>query len=387
MITRLALSSILEKTSFFPAVGIIGPRQVGKTTLSLEVGSRADSIYLDLENPLDLTKLEDPLEYLTNLRGKLVILDEIQRKPELFPILRGIIDQNRRAGHKNGQFLILGSASVDLLRQSSESLAGRIVYEEMVPVLSKEYPQDLDRLWLSGGFPDSLLAKSTDQGLMWRKAFITTYLERDIPFFSPRIPSTTMRRLWTMLAHLQGSTLNASRIASSLGVSNQTVSRYIDLLVDLFLIRKLQPWYANTGKRITKSPKTYVRDSGILHALLNIENKDALLSHPVVGSSWEGFVIENIAGVIPKEAELFFYRTSGGAEIDLLIRYADGYTYAVEIKKSSVPQLERGFYEACEDIKPNEKYIIYQGTDSFHMKHDIFAIGLHDFLLKLNPDN
>jgi uncharacterized protein len=383
MIDRSALHFLLEKSKHFSAVGLIGPRQVGKTTLALKVAEQLSSEYLDLENPIDLAQLDDPMDYFQRHQGQLIILDEIQRKPELFPILRSIIDLNRRSGHKNGQFLLLGSASVDLLRQSSESLAGRIIYEKMLPISLNEYSNGMALLWLRGGFPDSLLAENELLSMQWRKAFIKTYLERDIPFFNPGVPSETIRKLWTMLAHVHGSTLNMSKLASSLSVSGQTVSRYIDLLTDLFLIRKLPPWSQNTGKRITKSPKTYVADSGVLHALLNISNMDVLQSHPVVGASWEGFVIENVLGVLPDGSNCFYYRTSGGAEIDLIIQHTDGRLIAVEIKKNAVPSLERGFYEACEDIKPDEKYVIYTGMDTFFMRNEVLAISLIDFLKKI----
>ncbi len=381
MLNRYSLKETLRKLTNFSAVGLVGPRQVGKTTLALAVREELPSEYLDLENPLDLAKLDDPIGYFQRNQGKLIILDEIQRKPELFPILRGVIDQNRRDGFSKGQFLILGSASVDLLRQSSESLAGRIIYEEMKPVSLAEY-EGMDTLWLRGGFPDSLLADTDATSLEWRMAFVSTYLERDIPFFNPRVPSATMRKLWTMLGHSHGTQFNASRLAASLGISSQTVSRYTDLLSDLFLVRKLTPWYVNVGKRLTKTPKVYVRDSGILHALLNIENHNSLSSHPVVGTSWESFVIENIAAQVPQGAELYFYRTSGGAEIDLLLKASNGRTIAIEIKKNSVPHLERGFYEACADVQPDEKYLIYRGDDSFYLRNDVLAIGLKEFLQK-----
>lgn len=380
MINRKTLFEITEKLQAFAAVGIIGPRQVGKTTLALEVGTQQPSVYLDLENPLDLAKLDDPLGYFSDHADKLIILDEIQRKPEIFGVLRSVIDQNRRRGKRYGQFLILGSASVDLLRQSSESLAGRITYVEMTAICISEYTDDRTTLWIRGGFPDSLLAASDKNSVAWRQSFIHTYVEREIPFFNPRIPTTTMRRLWTMVAHSQGDLFNASKLASSLGVSNNSVARYLDLLADLFLIRYIQPWYGNVKKRIIKSPKFYVRDSGILHALLNLGNLESVLSHPVVGTSWEGFVIENIIAVLPESSEVFFYRTSGGAEIDLVVQHANGKKIAVEIKKNAVPKLERGFYEACKDIEPDEKYVVYAGTDTFFMRNEVMAVSVEELV-------
>lgn len=382
MLRRDSLDQVLRKLRTFSCVGVIGPRQVGKTTLALEAGKNTPSVYLDLEHPLDLAKLQDPVSFFTQNKGKLIILDEIQRQPELFPILRSIIDQNRREGFKTGQFLVLGSASVDLLRQSSESLAGRIVYEEMSPITLSEYTE-MEKLWLRGGFPDSLLATDELQSMEWRQAFITTYLERDIPFFNPRIPTATMRKLWMMLSHAHGTILNASRLSTSLGISNQTVTRYIDLLSDLFLVRRLRPWSSNAGKRVVKAPKIYLRDSGVVHALQGINSHEALAGHPIAGTSWEGFVIENIHALAPKGSELYFYKTAGGAEIDVLLKHADGRTLAVEIKKNSVPTLERGFYEACEDTQPDEKYVIYTGKDSFFMRNEVLATGLEDFLKKI----
>ncbi|GAB4243954.1 MAG: ATP-binding protein [Ekhidna sp.] len=383
MIQRSSLKSLLQKLDNFSSVGLIGPRQVGKTTLAFEAGKHVPSVYLDLENPMDLAQLDDPIGYFQRHQGKLIILDEIQRKPELFPVLRSVIDQNRRKGLKTGQFLILGSASVELLRQSSESLAGRIIYEEMPPVLLTEY-DNLPDLWLKGGFPDSLTADAITISMQWRTAFVKTYLERDIPFFNPRVPAETIGRLWTMLAHMHGATLNVSRLASSLGISGQTVSRYIDLLQGLFLIKQIPPYRKNTGKRITKSPKTYISDSGILHTILQIESMDALNGHPIAGASWEGFVIQNVLGRLGEKGQCFFYRTSGGAEIDLIIKHNDGRLIAAEIKKNSVPHLERGFYEACSDVKPDEKYVIYTGMDSFYMRNEVLAIGLKDFLMRIS---
>ena len=380
MIKRRLVARLERQVDRFSAVGIIGSRQVGKTTLAKTIAKNRQSVYLDLENPDDLIKLENPVRYFTDNSDYLIILDEIQRKPEIFPVLRSVIDQNREQGQRNGQFLILGSASVELLRQASESLAGRIVYEELPPITLTEYNQEIDMHWIRGGYPDSLTAAEEEDSLEWRRAFITSYLERDIPFFGPRIPATTMRRLWTMLAHNQGTQLNASQIAAALSVSVQSVTRYVDLLADLFLVRRLQPWHKNTSKRLTKSPRVYVSDSGILHSLLKIHDKEALLSHPIVGHSWEGYVIANLLGILPSGCETYYYRSSGGAEIDLIIEHANGKRLAIEIKKSSVPKLERGFFEACKDIEPDEKFVVYQGEDSFYMKNDVLAIGLVEMM-------
>jgi predicted AAA+ superfamily ATPase len=293
--------------------------------------------------------------------------------------LRSIIDKNRRSAHTFGQFLILGSASLDLLRQSSESLAGRIIYIEMPAINVIELPEttiERERLWLRGGFPDSLLVTQDAISMEWRRAFIKTYLERDIPQFGPRIPAETLRRLWTMLAHLQGTPLNAAQLASNLSVSGQTIARYIDLLADLFLIRRLIPWHSNSGKRLVRSPKIYIRDSGLLHALLNINSMDDLLSHPIVGTSFEGFAIDNLLAFLPIGSESYFYRTLRGAEIDLVINHPDGRVIAIEIKRSSAPKVEKGFYEACNDIHPTHRYVVYPGNETFPMKDHVTAIGL-----------
>ena len=384
MIHRKILSTVEEKLTYFSAVGLLGPRQIGKTTLAQEIAAKRPSLYLDLEDYRDLAKLEDPIPFLESQRDKLIILDEIQRAPELFNSLRSLIDQNRRLGRKYGQFLVLGSASLDLLRQSSESLAGRIDYIEMNPINCLEVPREnFNRLWVKGGFPHSFLAPSTKASMEWRQAFIRTYLERDIPQFGPRIPSETLRRLWTMLAHSQGTLLNKDRLAASLSVSGQTIGRYIDLLSELFLVRYLMPWHENVKKRLVKSPKVYVRDSGILHALLTIHTFEDLLSHPIVGPSWEGFVISNLLSFLPSGAESYFYRTARGAEIDLVLKLPDNRIMAIEIKRSSAPKTERGFYEACKDINPTHTYVVYDGTTQFPLKEGIQAIGLVDLVTEI----
>ena len=303
MYRRELTTEIILRLGQFPAVAILGPRQVGKTTLAHEIAIQKPSIYTDLEKPEDFQKLRDPAHYLGLHADKLVILDEVQRYPDLFMSLRGIIDARRREGRGNGRFLILGSASNKLLKQSSESLAGRIHYSELRGLnpfeIEKPNGEPLQRLWMRGGFPDSYAAVDDQASFSWRQNLIRTYLERDIPQLGPRIPATMLMRFWTMLAHTQGELLNASKLASSLGVASVTISRYLDLLVDLLLVRRLQPWYGNVKKRLVKSPRFYVRDSGILHALLRIPNYEALLGHPILGKSWEGFVIETIINALP----------------------------------------------------------------------------------------
>jgi len=386
MIERKTLSIVEDKLTNFSAVGLLGPRQIGKTTLAQTISAKHPSVYLDLENHRDLAKLDDPVAYLESHNDKLIILDEIHRKPELFMTLRGLIDKGRRNGKRNGQFLILGSASIDLLKQSSESLAGRIAYVEMSPVTAVEISavhSNTDTLWLRGGFPDSLLSPSDDISMEWRQAFIKTYLERDVPQFGPRIPAETLRRLWTMLAHSQATLLNAAKLAGSLGVSGQTVVRYVDLLTDLLLVRRLSPWHGNVKKRLVKSPKVYLRDSGVLHALLNINSLETLFGHPVAGASWEGFAIENLLSFLPIGSEAHFYRTARGAEIDLVIRHVDGRVIAIEIKRSSAPRLERGFHEACKDIEPSHRFVVYNGQEKFPMKDNVYAISLADMMAEV----
>jgi len=383
MIRRQKFDELKELINTFPSVALLGPRQVGKTTLALEIAKSYDSIYLDLESELDKAKLGNPAYYFEQHKDKLIILDEIQRIPQLFQELRGIIDKNKRSGRKTGQFLFLGSASIDLLKQSGETLAGRIAYSELTPVTANEYLEDLDKLWVRGGFPDSLLMDTIEKSLLWRQNFIRTYLERDIPQLGPRIPAETLRRFWTMLAHLQGSTLNASNIASALGVDGKTVMNYLDLMVDLLLVRRLEPFHSNQRKRMIKSPKVYVRDSGVLHALVGIRNKEELLGHPIAGMSWEGFVIENILNTMDHHRDkASFYRTSSGNEIDLIIEKPNE-IWCVEVKRTFAPQFTKGHKQASEDIKSTKNFIIYPGNESFSIAEKTEAINLEGFLKKL----
>ena len=385
MIPRYAESILREYLEEFPAVALVGPRQVGKTTLALEVAGQQHSVYLDLESDADRNKLNDPVLYLSRYRDELLVLDEVHRLPGLFRNLRGLIDQRRRQGKRNGSFLLLGSASIDLLRQSGESLAGRIAYLELTPLhLLETTPADADILWLRGGFPDSYLARSEAASFRWRLNFIRTYLERDIPQFGPRIPAETLRRFWTMLAYAQGGTFNATKFAGNLGVDGKTIARYLDLLVDLLLVRRLPPWHKNVGKRLVKSPKVYVRDPGILHALLGLEQLDDVLSHPVVGASWEGFVIENILSVTPATATASFYRTTGGAEVDLVLTLPKQQVWAVEIKRSLSPTVEKGFYYACNDVQATRRFVVYPGADRYPLSHDTEVISLIDLMQEVS---
>ena len=362
------------------AVALIGPRQVGKTTLAHEIGEEREALYLDLEDSEDRGKLSDAKLFLEQYEDRLVVLDEIHRVPELFQTLRGMIDKGRRRGHRTGRFLLLGSASMDLLRQSGESLAGRIEYVDMQPLDVTEVGTEagaLNRLWIQGGFPDSFLARNETDSFKVRKDFIRTYLERDVPQFGPRIPAETLERLWTMLAYSQGTMLNASRLASGLALTAPTVTKYIDLLVDLLLVRRLRPLHVNIGKRLVKAPKVYVRDSGLMHALLGISDYNTLAGHPVVGASWEGFVIENLLSVIPFRTMASFYRTSAGAEIDLVLEFP-GLTekWAIEIKRGLSVNPKKGFYNAVEDIQPDKTFVVYAGEDRYPVAEGVEAIGV-----------
>lgn len=371
---RQAVRSSLDRS---PAVAILGPRQVGKTTLAREIAAERPSIYLDLEQPEDRAKLTDPALFLSQVEDRLVVMDEIHRVPELFASLRGIIDDGRTRGLRFGRFLILGSASMDLLRQSSESLAGRIAYAELNPIGVLEVPPEVhDRLWLRGGFPESLLAPSDELSVEWRRDFVRTYLDRDIPILGPRIPSETLRRFWTMLAHLQGTPLNAAQLARNLGVDWSTVTRYLDLMVDLLLVRRLAPWHRNSGKRLIKSPKIYLRDSGLLHALLGIGTLEHLMGHPVVGASWEGLVIETLVDFAGYQAFASHYRSAGGAEVDLILEIPGRGTWAIEVKRSLDPRPGRGFHSACEEIQPDRAIVVYPGSLTYPLSSSVTAIPL-----------
>ncbi len=378
MISRRLLPALVDALAESPAVALLGPRQVGKTTLALELAKTRSAVYLDLESEADRAKLSDPELYLSQHEDKLVILDEIHRTPELFLSLRGLIDAGRRRGRGTGRFLVLGSASMDLLKQSSESLAGRIRYLELAPLDAGEVGRNrLDALLLRGGFPESFLAASDAASLRWRLDFIRTYLERDIPQLGPRIPAETLRRLWTMLAHQQGGLLNAAALARALAVDGKTVTSYIDLLVDLLLVRRLPPWHGNIRKRLVKSPKVYVRDSGLVHALLGIRDFEAVLAHPVAGASWEGLAIESLISAAPDGTEAYFYSTAAGAEIDLLLKLpGHRKPWAIEIKRGLAPRVERGFRLACDDVKPERRVVVYSGVERFPLAENVEAISL-----------
>lgn len=377
MIPRIVQAVLEDRLRHFPAVALLGPRQVGKTTLARVIAEAADSLYLDLENPSDLEKLADARGYLGAQRGRLIVLDEVQRAPGLFQELRGLIDERIHDGEAAGHFLLLGSASIDLLRQSSESLAGRIAYLELSPLDVREVGREQQtRLWIRGGFPRSFLAESDSDSAVWRENFIRTYLERDIPLLGPRIPAETLRRFWTMLAHGQGSLLNAANLARALAVEGKTVAKYLDLMVDLLLVRRLPPLHANVGKRLVRSPKTYVRDSGIVHTLLRLDDEDSVLGHPVAGMSWEGFVIETLIRAAPDRAQASFYRTATGVEVDLILELPGNRLWAIEIKRGLAPKVEKGLRVALADLKPDKAFLVSSGDERYSKGEGIEAIGL-----------
>lgn len=390
MIDRQLHQTIKDALRRQAAVVLIGPRQVGKTTLAYQFVKDSNALYLDLEAKADRDKISaDPALFLSAYEDRLVILDEVHRVPELFQELRGLIDKGRRRGIRNNRFLILGSTSIELMRQSGESLAGRVEYIELYPLNLQEIPtnkKSRQNLWIRGGFPDSFLAKNDSDSFIFRQNFIRTYLERDIPQFGgQRIPATTLERLWTMLAHSQGTLLNASKLASALSLTQPTITKYIDLLIELMLVRRLPPLIKNTKKRLIKTPKIYVRDSGLLHALLGLQNHNELSGHPILGMSWEGFVIEQILSVVPPRTIASFYCTSAGAEIDLVLELSNRKKlWAIEIKHSLSAIPKKGFYNACSDLKPTHSFVVYSGDEDYPIKPNIKAVSLSSILQTLS---
>jgi hypothetical protein len=388
MIERRLATELRQRLAEVPAVVLLGPRQVGKTTLALAEGAHRGALYIDLESPRDRAMLAEPELVLPEHFGRLVILDEVHRVPGLFPVLRGLIDRARRGGHRQGLYLLLGSAALQVLRQSGETLAGRVSFLDLDPfsVLEVHGPSDMEpdaRRWLRGGFPESYLAPTDAASLRWREDFVRTYLERDIPQLGPRIAAETLRRFWTMLAHNQSQLLNVAQLARNLGIDGKTAAGYLDLLVDLLLVRRLPAWHANLGKRLVRSPKVYVRDSGILHALLAIGDRGTLLGHTIVGASWEGLVVENLLAVAPRRVRGYFYRTAGGAEVDLVLELPDGRLWVVEVKRSLTPRLERGFHAACSDLRPERRFIVYPGTNTYPMAGEVTVLPLAELARRL----
>jgi predicted AAA+ superfamily ATPase len=366
-INRHIETKLQESLRSFPVTALLGPRQCGKSTLARHaVADRMDKVYLDLEKPSDLRKLEDAEFFFHTQKDKLICIDEVQMGPELFPVIRVAVDEDRRPG----KFLILGSASQDLIRQSSETLAGRIHFLELTPFTYDELLNDNPEkyedpvfMWTRGGFPEAVLAETDSHSFDWRSDFIRTFLERDIPQFGFTIPAVTMRRFWTMLAHYHGQTLNASKFGQSLGVSRTTISKYLDIMQQTFMVRVLPPLMANIKKRLIKTPKVYLRDTGILHALLEIENIEDLLGHPIAGVSWEGWCIEQILAVMP-DWRASFYRTSSGEEIDLIIERGRK-RLGFEFKASMSPKLSRGFPGTLAALQPDHTWIVAPVLESY----------------------
>ncbi len=385
MIVRRIFDLVNARLKTTSSVVLLGPRQVGKTTLAHAIADSRGSaaLYVDLESSADQRRLSEPEEFLRAQTGKLVVIDEIHRAPGLFPVLRGLIDARRRAGDRVGHFLLLGSASLDLMRQLSESLAGRASYVELAPVDAGELlggPDDaapsIDTLWVRGGFPDSLLAANDTDSLVWRRDLIRAYLEREVPMFAPRLPSATVERCWRMLAHSQGTLLNQSRLAMSLSVSAPAVGRYVDLLVDLLLVRRLAPWSGNSGKRLVRSPKVYVRDVGLVHALLDLETFHDVTGHPVAGASWEGMAIETLIAAAGDRYTPTFYRTADGAEVDLVLERGGAVDFAIEIKRSASPTVSQGLRRAREVLQPRETILVHGGVGEWPAAPGITAMSL-----------
>lgn len=381
-IERQVTHQILQNLTFFPVVGIVGPRQVGKTTLAKTLQTRlgTPSLHLDLELDEDLFKLRNPQPYLQLHAEKCIIIDEIQRLPSIFPLLRALVDQDRRPA----RFIILGSASPEMIRQSSESLAGRVAYSELAPFSLPEAKSagiDMSKHWFLGGFPNALLAPDATFSRTWLQNFVYTFMEKDIRMMGHEISVPTMDRLLKMLAHLHGSTINISDVSRSLGISMPTINKYIDLLEGGFLVRRLQPFYINAGKRLVKSPKIYLRDTGILHSLANVAFYDALFGNPIIGASWEGYVIEQIYRCTEFRAwSFYFYRTQVGAEVDLVLVSPSGKMTCIEIKNSNDPKLSKGFYQSVIDLKPHFQYVVTPSSERLVTREGAIVCGLPEFL-------
>ncbi len=393
MISRYSENFILDSLEQVPVVALLGARQVGKTTLARELSQKIKNKkpveYLDLENEIDRAKLSQKQLFLSAFNNKLLIIDEIQRVPELFPVMRSLVDQRRQAGEKGGHFFILGSASRDLLQQSSESLAGRIRYLELKPLSILEVRQyearafDVNKLWYRGGFPDSYMASNDEESWHWRGSFISTYVERDIPQLGPHIPSERLRNLWSMVGFQQGGQLNQDKLAGALEVSSPTIRKYLDILTDLYMVRQLRPWSGNSKKRLVKSPKVYIRDSGLLHRLLQISDAQTLLGHPIVGMSWEGFIIENILMHLSDKWQYSYYRTQAGAEVDLVLEGPKNQIWAVEIKRTLSPKISKGFILGSNDVRATKRFFVHAGEERFPLSENIQAIGIVEFIEEL----
>lgn len=388
---RRATALLRQALNSMPVVALVGPRQVGKTTLAMQLSKQTTkkTTYLDLESDQDFNKLSDPELFLQRFENELLIIDEVQRMPDLFRVLRGLVDKRRRQGETTAHFLLLGSSSRELLQHSSESLAGRIRYIELTPftadelLLNNAFNEHSDTLWFRGGFPDSYLSTTDDESRLWRDDFIATYMERDLPLMGVGISPAQLKRFWKMLAHYNGNVVNHSEIGRSLGLSHTSIRNYLDTLTDFYMVRQLPPWSGNLKKRLVKSPKVYIRDTGILHSLLKISTRDALLGHPLAGGSWEGFIVETLLSVIDNRWDACYFRTATQVELDLILTAPNGDVWAIEIKRASAPKASRGFHEACNDVQANRKWVIYPGADRYPLTHGAEAIGLAEVLHEL----
>lgn len=385
-IKRKIHDEVTKALSCFPVVAILGPRQCGKSTLAHKITEEVgNSIFLDLERESDLRKLTDPELFLSSCSEKLVCFDEIQRKPDLFSTLRVLVDEDRR----NGRFLILGSASRELLRQSSESLAGRICYLELTPFMITELEKGKNEIFgtfdflLKGGFPESILTDKNEKSILWRENFIRTFLERDIQLFGFNVSPSVMRRMWTMLAHSHGQTANYSKFASSLGLSSPTIKHYIEILAETYMIRILPPFESNLKKRLIKAPKVYIRDSGILHTLLEIDDLNQLLGHPIFGMSWEGFCVENILSSISDRCKPFFYRTSSGNELDLILEKGNQ-RIALEFKASKAPSITKGFWLSMEELEISQSLVVAPVDSAYPIKENVHVSTIQNAIQVLN---
>jgi predicted AAA+ superfamily ATPase len=387
MISRQLESILRQRLKTTSAVALLGSRQVGKTTLAKALQLEKPTHYLDLERPSDIAKLIDPELYLSQFAGHLVILDEIQRLPDLFPVLRSLIDERRQAGERSAQFLLLGSASPELLQQSAETLAGRISYLELPPISLTELSDPLGSMnqhWLRGGYPDAFLAASDESAHQWCDDFITSYVERTLPLLGVASNPLVLRRLCSMLAHQQGCTLNLSKLSRSLGIEGKTTRHYIELLEGLYLLRSIPAYSTNAGKRLVKSPKIYWRDSGLLHTLAGLGDLEQILGHPLCGQSWEGYCIEQIIQKLPKETSCFHYRTHTGAELDLVLQNSKGEIIAIEIKRTLSPKITRGYTESFNTLNATHGYFIIPKGGRFPLTKETTAISLSDFLTELS---